>query len=212
MTVQKLVFIRNKFISCQEFNSKYSWANIPTEEEDERNLPEKCVSIYYSVNIEQQTIEKLYMVSYAPQYKPSFKEISVAWVNEYFAVEPADLLQLDHPEENIIQPGGEIFCLMKEKGEVVGTVAMIIDQEEEGAVELGKMGVAKEFCGKGYAHPLMKEALMWAQKKSFSVVNLHTAAKLIVAVSLYEKYGFKPVPFQAHGHFARVDLLMRLTF
>ncbi|KAI8068982.1 acyl-CoA N-acyltransferase [Thamnidium elegans] len=207
MTIQKFAFIRNQFIDWQEFTKKYSWATI----EDDLNLPEKCVSIYYSVDLEKQVItERLCMVSYSSKYQPDFKKISVAWVDEYFSVEPADLMQLDKPKETIIQPGGEIFCLLNDQGQVVGTVAMII--EHDGAVELAKMGVGKEFCGKGYAHPLMKEAIMWAQNRSYKYINLYTATKLIVAVSLYEKYDFKAISFRPHSHFARVDLAMRLTF
>lgn len=207
MTIRKFAFIRNQFIDWQEFTTEYTWASV----EGELNLPDKCVSIYYSVDLEKQVIvERLCMASYSSKYQPDFKKISVAWVDEYFSVEPADLMQLDRPQDTIIQPGGEIFCLLNDQGQVVGTVAMII--EPDGAVELAKMGVGNEFCGKGYAHPLMKEAIMWAQKKSYKSVNLYTATKLKVAVSLYKKYGFKAIPFKPHSHFTRVDLAMLLTF
>lgn len=198
--------MRGQFIDWEEFTSKNRWAQVGND----HDLPDHCVSIYYSVDTEQQIIkERLCMVTYSSKYQPAFKKISVAWVSEYFAVEPADLMQLDNPEESIINPGGEIFCLINDQGQAVGTVAMIV--EPNGDAELGKMGVAKEFNGKGYAHPLMKEAVFWAKSKSFPAVNLHTASKLLVAVSLYKKYGFKEIPYHDHSHFARVDLVMRLA-
>jgi GNAT superfamily N-acetyltransferase len=207
-TIRKYAMInRSQFVDWDLFIKENSWA---TTQATDNDLPEKCVSIYYSVDNEQQTIiDRLCMVSYSSKYQPDFKKISIAWVDEYFSVEEADIMQLDHPEETIIKTGGELFCLLNGHEQVVGTVAMIV--EEDGSVELAKMGVGKEHNGKGYAHPLMKEAITWAKNKSYPSVYLYTAIKLVVAVSLYKKYGFEVIPFTPHSRFARVDLAMRLT-
>jgi GNAT superfamily N-acetyltransferase len=198
--------IRSQIIDWNDFTLKNSWA-VGSEDE----LPENCVSIYYMVDLEKKIItDRLCTVTYSSKYQPDFKEISVTWVDEYFSVEPADLQQLDKPEETIVKPGGEVFCLLNGQDQVVGAVAMIV--EESGTVELAKMGVRKHYNGKGYAHPLMKEAILWAKNKSYTFINLYTATKLKVAVSLYEKYGFEVIPFTPHSHFTRVDLAMRLTF
>lgn len=205
-TLRKYAMIRSHIIDWNEFTSKNNWAV-----GSEHDLPENCISIYYMVDMEQKIItDRLCTVTYSSKYQPDFKKISVAWVDEYFSLEPADLQQLDRPEETIVKPGGEVFCLLNGQSQVVGTVAMIV--EENGTVELAKMGVGKQFYGKGYAHPLMKEAILWAKDKSYTLINLYTATKLKVAVSLYEKYGFKVIPFTPHSHFTRVDLAMQLMF
>ncbi|KAG2206713.1 hypothetical protein INT47_003655 [Mucor saturninus] len=204
-TVRKYVMVRGQFIEWEDFKTENVWAQTA----DVSDLPDNCVSIYYSVDMERHIIkERLCMVTYSPKYQPDFKKISVAWVSEYFSVEPADLFQLDNPEDSIIKPGGEIFCLINSQGTAVGTVAMIV--EADGDAELGKMGVLKDYNGKGYAHPLMHEAILWAKRKHFPAVNLHTARKLTPAVTLYQKYGFKEIPFRGHSHFTRVDLVMQL--
>lgn len=206
-TVRKYAMVRGQFVDWEEFKTNNTWANTAND----GDLPDHCVSIYYSVDMDQQFIkERLCMVNYSPKYQPDFKRISVSWVSEYFSVEPADLMQLDNPEDSIIKPGGEIFCLIDSQGTAIGTVAMIL--EADGNVELAKMGVLKKYNGKGYAHPLMYEAILWAKSKRFPVVNLYTAQRLTPAVTLYHKYGFKKIPFHSHSHFARVDLVMQLKF
>lgn len=206
-TIRRYAMIRSRFVDWEEFTSKHSWASV----QEEKELPENCIAVYYPVDLEQKKVdERLCMVTYSRKYQPGFKKISIAWLEEFFSVEGADLHQLDTPEECIIIPGGELICMLNEEEEVVGTVAMIV--EADGAIELAKMGVGKQYNGKGYAHALMKEAVVWAKSKSYTYINLYTAKKLKAAVSLYEKHGFQVVPFTPHSHFTRVDLVMRLTF
>ncbi|MFN5333113.1 MAG: GNAT family N-acetyltransferase, partial [Bacteroidota bacterium] len=51
----------------------------------------------------------LHLLPYAPELQPSFEAINKAWVNQYFTLEPFDIAQLEHPEENILGKGGEII-------------------------------------------------------------------------------------------------------
>jgi N-acetylglutamate synthase-like GNAT family acetyltransferase len=207
-TIRKYAMIRSRFVDWDTFTQDHPWA---ISQATTNNLPEKCISIYYTVDLDKQTItDRLCMVTYAPKYQADFKKISVEWVTEYFSVEPADLNQLDKAEETIIKPGGELFCLLNGDDKVVGTVAMIL--EEGGTVELAKLGVPKVLNGRGYAHPLMNECVLWAKHKAYTFINLYTATKLAAARSLYEKWGFELVLNSPHTHFARADVTMRLTF
>jgi GNAT superfamily N-acetyltransferase len=206
--IRKYVLLKGKIVKLEEYAQDNDW--ILSETEDHVNLPENCVSIYYTVNSETKTVtDKLSMVSWHPKYKKHFKEIGVAWLQEFFSVEENDLIQLDTPEENIIKPGGEIFTLFNKEGIAVGVAAMI---HHGAAAELGKMGVKKEFNGKGYSHPLMYEAITWAKNstQNYDRVDLYTAEKLIPAVTLYKKYGFVVVPVGGYTKFSRVDLAMSL--
>ncbi|KAL9538952.1 hypothetical protein MBANPS3_010561 [Mucor bainieri] len=201
-TIRKYVMTRGKTETLEEFASKNEWILSDTlAHEQEQDYPVNCISVYYAVDVEaKQITDKYFIATFHPTYKNTFKEISVAWLEEYFSVEAGDLYQLDHPEENIIAPGDHI-----------GVVAML---DHGATAELGKMGVKKQYNGKGLAHPLMLEAIRWAKihDKQFPHIDIYTAKHLTPAVNLYRKYGFEDVPVGGYTKFARVDLAMRLTF
>jgi GNAT superfamily N-acetyltransferase len=207
--LRKYVLLRGKIVKLEEYALENKWILTQTMAEN-ADLPENCVSIYYYVDSETRTItDRLTMAAWLPKYKKHFKEVGVAWLKEFFSVEENDLIQLDTPEENIIDPGGEIFTLFNKEGVAVGVAAMI---HHGVAAELGKMGVKKEFNGKGYSHPLMYESIEWAKnnKRNYERIDLYTAQKLLPAVSLYKKYGFEVVPIGGYTKFSRVDLAMSL--
>lgn len=175
---------------------------------DEEECPEQCISVYYRVDTEKKTIkERLYMASYHKKYEPDFKEISIAWLEDHFVVEKSDLTQLDNQYERIVKPGGQIFTLLNKNGEAVGVTAIINMGDH---AELGKMGVKRAYHGNGYANPLMFEAIQWAKKMNFTHVDIHTAAKLTPAITLYKKFGFYVVPLDETLAYERVDLQMKL--
>ncbi|KAK4521428.1 uncharacterized protein ATC70_012043 [Mucor velutinosus] len=210
--IRKYVMTRGKMETLEEFASKNEWVLSDTlAYEQEQDYPVNCVSVYYAVDLEaKQITDKYFIATYHPTYKNTFKEVSVAWLEEYFSVEAGDLYQLDNPEENIIAPGGEIFTLLNAKDHI-GVVAML---NHGATVELGKMGVKKQYNGKGLAHPLMFEGIRWAKNhhSQFPHIDIYTAKHLIPAVNLYRKYGFEDAPIGGYTKFARVDLAMRLTF
>ncbi|CEP18431.1 hypothetical protein [Parasitella parasitica] len=212
-TIRKYVMLRGKMETLEKFATKDKW--ILTDkfaQEEATDYPENCISVYYAVDLEQkQIVDKYFIANWNPKYKETFKQVSVAWLEEYFAVEENDLKQLDNPEDNIITPGGEIFTLLDTEGQGLGVVAMLHHGD---FTELGKMGVRKQYNGKGLSHPLMNEAISWARnhKRKYPRVDIYTAAHLGPAVNLYKKYGFEVVPVGGYNKFARVDLAMRLTF
>lgn len=208
-TLRKYAMIRSQFINWDLFTSEHPWA---ASQATTNNLPDNCISIYYSVDLDKQKItDRLCIVTFSPKYQPDFKKISVEWLLEYFSVEPADLNQLDKVEETIIKPGGEVFFMLNDEDKAVGTVAMIL--EEEGTVELAKLGVPKALNGRGYAHPLMNECILWAKQREYKSIELSTATKLVAARKLYEKYSFKTLSNSPHPIFGhRADLTMKLTF
>lgn len=209
--LRKYVLFQGKVTQLEEFAKNNEWMLSEDRTQNLVDLPENCISIYYYINSETKTVtDKLFMASWHPKYKKDFKEIGLAWVEEYFRVEEADIVQLDTPEENILMPGGEIFTLLNKEGIAVGAAAMI---HHDTFAELGKMSVKKEFNGKGYSHPLMFEGVYWAKNNNhhYDRINLYTAKKLLPAVSLYKKYGFVAVPMDDYVKFSRADLVMSLV-
>ncbi|KAI8639109.1 hypothetical protein BD408DRAFT_421847 [Parasitella parasitica] len=212
-TVRKYVMLHGKIETLADFATINDWIlSDKFAQEEASDYPENCISVYYTVDLEQKQItDKYFAANWNPKYKETFKQVSVAWLEEYFTVEENDLKQLDNPEENIIAPGGEIFTLLDIQGQGLGVVAMLHHGD---FAELGKMGVKKQYNGKGLSHPLMYEAISWAKnhERSYPQVDIYTAAHLGPAVGLYKKYGFEVVPVGGYNKFARVDLAMRLTF
>lgn len=202
---KQYAMMRNQCIEWQEFILNETWAASVTPSD----VPENCVAIYYVVNqAEQKLLDTLYVVSWSTKYKQEFKDMSLAWVQESFEVEESDLKQVETPEKTIIQPGGQIFFLLDGQKRMVGTIAMMMC---EGECELGKLTVKKEYNGKGYAHPLMREAIAWARDTKQPSILLLCAVKLEKAITLYKRYGFETIHLGQHPEYKRCDIVMRLT-
>ncbi|ORX89113.1 acyl-CoA N-acyltransferase [Basidiobolus meristosporus CBS 931.73] len=203
--------MRSQIVEWETFAAENAWAKETAEREawNYSDLPGNCVAVYYVVdNVAKAITNKLHVVTWSSEYKREFKELNLLWVKGLFEVEESDVKQLDYPEENILKTGGQIFFLLEGK-KVAGTVATIV---HDGQCELGKMTVADEYQGRGYAHPLMQEAISWAKREGYPNIILLTALKLIKAVALYKKHGFETIHLGKHPHYERCDIIMQLTF
>lgn len=140
----------------------------------------------------------LYLLPYAPELQPSFEAINKAWVNQFFTLEPFDIAQLEHPEENILGKGGEIIFAAFGT-EIIGTVALVPSQEE-GIWEMIKMGVSPSFQGKGAGTLLGTKILEIAKAKGAKKVQLFSHTKLEAALHLYAKLGFSQCASSCSGY------------
>ena len=121
------------------------------------------------------------------EYADDFKRLNLEWIEKYFVVEEMDKKQLEDPQENIIEPGGEIYSVL-EDGRVRGVCALVF--HEEGVYEIAKMAVDKESRGKGYGNLLMEAAIEGARKKGADKIVIVSNTVLETAINLYKKYGF----------------------
>ncbi|KAF7721923.1 hypothetical protein EC973_003936 [Apophysomyces ossiformis] len=209
--LRQFALIRSQAVEWKEFTATNEWADdaLRNSSLEDSNLHEHCIAVYYVVDKEQKTItNKLHVVTWSPEFKEVFQELSLGWVKELYVVEESDRRQVENPEESIIKPGGQVFILL-DGDKVVGSVALVV---EHGHCELGKMAISKEYQGKGFAHPLMIEFVAWAKKLGFPEVTILTDYNLVKAVSLYEKYGFKIIQRGEHPKYKRVNTIMRLEF
>ena len=55
------------------------------------------------------------IISYNPIYAPNFEALNLQWLEELFYVEPHDTEVLGNPEKYIIEPGGNIFFILKDE-------------------------------------------------------------------------------------------------
>lgn len=97
--------------------------------------------------------------------------------------------------------GGRFDVLESEDGRIVGCVGLY--PLRDGVVELRKMYLTPECRGKGKGRRLLDHALASARALGFRTVELETNSRLVEAVKMYERYGFRPVH---HDHLtARCD-------
>lgn len=147
---------------------------------------------------------KIEIVDYSPEYATAFKEINLEWLDKYGLTEEGDLKMLDHPEREIIAPGGALY-LAKSGEEVVGSAALI--NEGNGMFELAKMSVADTHKGKGISKLLIEKCLDKAKELGAKKIYLQSNSQLTTALGLYQKYGFKHIPV-VNSHYATADVMM----
>lgn len=150
----------------------------------------------------------LEIVEFRPELAAAFEALNRAWIERDFVVEPADEAAFRDPVGHIVAPGGQIlFALMGT--DAVGTCALIA--HGTGVYELAKMAVREESRGLGIGGRLMAAAIEWSRRAGAEQLLLVTNSRLLPALRLYEKFGFKQVPLDPGGEYTRADVQMILT-
>jgi GNAT superfamily N-acetyltransferase len=158
-----------------------------------------------------EAVEPVEIIAYEPQYKAFFKQLNLEWIEQYFSVEALDTAFLSNPEKYYLQPGGYIF-FARYCGDIVGTCALL--KHRERGFELSKMGVTKYYRGMGIGKQLAQTAIEQVKSLGEKGLFLETNSKLIPAVHLYRKLGFRERPFPRgrSERFQRADTYMVLEF
>lgn len=149
----------------------------------------------------------LKIIPFEPRYMPYFKDLNLAWIESYFFVEPEDIRLLEHCEQSIIDSGGFIYFAEYEDT-IVGCFALIRINEK--SYELGKMAVDPNFHGLKIGQKLLSFAIDFAKTKSWDTLVLYSSTKLVSALHIYQKYGFKEVALEKETTYLRSDLKMEL--
>lgn len=119
----------------------------------------------------------------------AFRDLNLAWVEQYFTVEDEDRAQLNDPQLHILDKGGAI--LMAElAGEAVGTVGLVPGHDAD-TLELIKMSARSDVKGQGIGRALMDAAIEKARVMGASKLWLETNTSLEAALALYRKSGFR---------------------
>ncbi len=82
--------------------------------------------------------------------------------------------------------------LFYESGEAVGCGA--IKKYADGIVEIKRMYVAAENRGNGIAGKILAELQVWAKELGYKRCILETGDRMLAAIGLYKKHGFKIIP------------------
>ena len=147
------------------------------------------------------------IIPYQHQYQQDFKTLNLEWLDKYNLTEEADLKLLNDPEGTILADGGFIF-LAQYNNEIVGSSALIF--EHDGEYELAKMAVRPDLQGKGISKSLLAACLEAAKEARARKIILFSNSKLVPALKLYEKYGFKYVTV-TDSPFVTADIKMQLS-
>jgi len=108
----------------------------------------------------------------------------------------------DHLYE-LFKSGNGIYQVAVINNEVVGGGGIFpTDGLDADTCELVKMYLAPVARGKGLGKMLMQECMNTAQKASYKKVYLETMPELVIAVPMYEKFGFNYLkgPLGNSGH------------
>ncbi|PWG04494.1 GNAT family N-acetyltransferase [Polaribacter aquimarinus] len=149
---------------------------------------------------------KLNIISFEKKYASHFYNLNVEWLKKYFYVEPYDEKVLSNPKKYVLEPGGFIF-FAKYNNEIAGVVSLI---NQKTFFELSKMAVSPKYQGLGIGLELMNFCIEFAKTKGWKSITLYSHRKLVAAINLYSKLGFKEIPLEENSHYERSDIKMRL--
>ena len=145
------------------------------------------------------------ILDYQASHQQHFERLNRHWIEKYFWMEPVDVSVLQNPQEHILSPGGHILMAEYEQ-QVVGTVALKFVQA--GTYEFTKMAVDETHQGLKIGRQLAETAIAWCKQQSAQRVILYSNTKLVPAISLYRKLGFREV--ELDGTYKRSDIKMQL--
>jgi len=165
---------------------------------------QKHTSLYHRVMT--QLKENVTIESYTQKHAEYFYELNAEWLKKFFYIEPYDQQVLSNPQEFIIDKGGHIF-FAKYNNEIVGTVALI---KQNSFFELSKMAVSPKYQGLKIGKQLMDYCISFSKNQGWESITLYSHRKLVPAINLYKKIGFKEIALEPDSHYERSDIKMRL--
>jgi ribosomal protein S18 acetylase RimI-like enzyme len=152
------------------------------------------------------SVGEVRVVDFEPRHREDFRALNLEWITRYFEVEDADRQLLDNPQSTIIDRGGHIV-MAETDSEVLGTCALI--RLDEHSFELAKMAVKPAARGLGIGHLLAVAVIERARRAGAQQVELVTNSKLLPAMALYRRLGFRDAPLET-SEYRRADVKMVL--
>jgi len=147
------------------------------------------------------------ILPFQPALGPHFERLNREWIERYFVIEPPDLAAFEDPHAAIVAPGGQIF-FATEGASVIGTCAVL--KSGPGEMELAKMAVAPAAQGRGIGRLLGEAAIAFAREAGAQRLVLISNSRLMPALTLYQRLGFRPGPLPHGSGYARGDVYMTL--
>lgn len=149
----------------------------------------------------------LKIVPYAPCYAEAWKQLNEAWIQRYFSLEPPDDALLRHPEQSILERGGQI-SIAPQNGQPVGVCSL---EPISGThdLELSKLAVDEQARGLGIGRRLCEAVIHAARQAGAATLRIESNTKLAPAIHLYHSLGFRDIPNTA-PRYRRVNIQLIL--
>lgn len=147
------------------------------------------------------------IIPYRHEYRGDFKRLNLEWLDRYGLTESHDHEMLEDPASSVLAGGGRIFLAL-EDGAVIGTAALLKGEGRD--YELAKMSVIPSRQGRGIGRQLLECCIAEAETLGAGRIFLFSNTRLVSALKLYEKFGFKCVPV-SDALFATADVKMELA-
>lgn len=148
------------------------------------------------------------LIGYEPGLQQHFERLNLHWIKKYFTVEPVDTEILGQPGKLIIEKGGEILFAVAGE-EIAGTVAL--KPVDEDTAEMTKMAVDEAYQGHKIGWKLAEGILELAKNRGFKKVVLYSNTKLVPALTMYQRLGFREIPVEP-GRYKRSTIKMEIIF
>ncbi|KAK3520886.1 hypothetical protein QTP86_032981 [Hemibagrus guttatus] len=100
---------------------------------------------------------------------------------------------LNNIQKTYLKAPNSCFWVAECQGRLVGTVACLPAEHNEGCLELKRMSVKRTHRGMGIAKALCRAVAEFAQARGFPAVVLYTSVVQTDAQKLYENMGYKKV-------------------
>lgn len=139
----------------------------------------------------------------------SFQSLNMRWLKEYFPTDiyEQDINVLSDPFTHVIHAGGAVYCAIF-KSRCIGTYLLKPIQNDE--VELCKLAVAPDFQRLRIGERLVQHAIDQAKNMGATKITLESHTSLKAAMSLYQKFGFKPYETQPPFSVPRANIKLNL--
>lgn len=147
------------------------------------------------------------MVPFDIKYREDWRQINQQWIETLFKMEEADIIQLNNPEQYVLNKGGEIYFALL-NGKPVGAIALKYHSGTR--FELSKMGVIPEAQGYGIGNSLVNKVLERYRARGGTELFLETNSSLTPAITLYKRMGFVKVAPPENTPYDRADYFMVL--
>ncbi len=145
------------------------------------------------------------IVSYQHQYKQSFIDLNLAWLNKYFVVEPQDTEMLEGVED-LIKNGAEVYFAVEDNTAIA--TCMILPRGN-GVWEICKLATDERYQGKGAGKAVLQACMNYAKNKGAQKIMIVSNRVLGAAMHLYAKMGFVEVPID-NMEYDRVNIQLEL--
>ena len=144
---------------------------------------------------------------FRPEHAAAFEALNRAWLVGAGLLEPADEPHLKDPHGTIIAAGGRIYVAV-ENGIVIGTCG--IAPHGPGEFEVLKLAVDASARGRGIGRQLLEACLDFARGPGTRRITLISNSRLVSALRLYGRVGFRYEPVPATSPYATGDVFMVL--